>query len=383
MFKKLSLVLFLVFQSLSSYSAPCSQDEISFLSFGDYLLHGRLQDLALTKKDYSWFLSSLSPLLQQVDFKTLNLEGPVASGVSKLGEQKEQVNYFDNEVLSSYPMFNYHTKTLDSIKALGFDILTTANNHSLDRRSLGVDKTIEALNERQLNFVGTRVKNDDSVQAFFKVVTVKGFKIAMISCTEHTNGIPDKHNQVLYCGKDLKLILSLIKESKADRTINGVMVFPHWGEENEFEPRDHQKNLARKFIEAGSFAVIGSHPHVIQTMESYQASNGNKGFVFYSLGNLVSGQVKLAQRSTLGLLLKLGLNQANELEVKKVAYIPLYMDRSKLQVIPIENEEVPSKKKTLRAAEMQQAEQLLSVNLGTQNKLYFNKAVELLRSCQF
>lgn len=374
-------VVFSMFVSVASAN-HCEPKEAAILTFGDYLLHGKLQELALKKQNYAWFFENINPLFQVVDFKTLNLEGPAAAGVDKFGKQQQSVNYFDGNVLTSYPMFNYHESSLEAIKSAGFDFVTTANNHALDRRSLGVDKTIEGLELNEIPFAGTRRKNDSRFESFVKVVNIKNFKVAMISCTEHTNGIPDKENQVLYCGKHLSQIVSFIQELKKDRTIDGVMVFPHWGEENQHKPLDHQRAWAKKFIDAGSFAVIGSHPHVIQTMETYKAVDGHEGFIFYSLGNFISGQVKLAQKITVGLLLNLGLNEKEELKVQKVAYIPMYMDRSVFQIFPIEPASYENKKSP-RNTELSLGDQLLTQILGDKNKLYYSKALSLLKNCQF
>lgn len=351
--------------------------------FGDYLLHGRLQEQALKKQDYAWFFKNLKDLLPLVDFRTLNLEGPAAAGIDKFGQQQKSVNYFDGNILTSYPMFNYHESALSAIKQAGFDFVTTANNHALDRRALGIDKTIDGLNENQLAFAGTRKQGQLQTDVFLKFVTIKNFKIGIISCTEHTNGIPDKAEQVLYCGKHMALIQNLIKETKKDRTVSGVMVLPHWGEENQHQPEEHQRAWAKKFIDAGSFAVIGSHPHVIQTMESYQSANGNQGVIFYSLGNFVSGQVKLDQKVTVGLLLNLTKNSEGDVKVQKLAYIPMYMDRWLYQVFPMEAVATGAQnKKSPRDIEMALGDQLLTQLLGEKNKIYYSKALKALKECQ-
>lgn len=365
-----------------AFANSCPPNEAIVLSFGDYLLHGRLQELALQKQNYAWFFEKIMPLFKVADFRTLNLEGPAAAGVDKFGKQQQSVNYFDGNILTSYPMFNYHESSLEAIKFVGFDFVSTANNHSLDRRSLGIDKTIEGLELNKIAYAGTRKKNDLRFESFVKLVNIKNFKVAMISCTEHTNGIPDKEEQVLYCGKHLSQIVKLIQTLKQDRSVDGIMVFPHWGEENQHTPQNHQRSWAKKFIDAGSFAVIGSHPHVIQPMESYQSTNGNEGFIFYSLGNFISGQAKLPQKITVGLLLNLGWDENEQLKVKKVAYIPMYMDRSQLQIFPIEPS-IYENKKSPRNTEMSLGDQLLTQILGEKNKLYYSKALNILNNCQF
>ncbi|MCB0369504.1 MAG: CapA family protein [Bdellovibrionales bacterium] len=373
------LIIFLITQSQQTLANNCSPNEASLLMFGDFLLHKRLQVLALEKNNYAWFFEEIQSILPLADFKTLNLEGPAAAGVNKYGRQQTSVNYFDGNVLTSYPMFNYHESALTAIKRVGFDFVTTANNHSLDRGFLGINRTIEGLEQNQIDFVGTRNHQDSTDQAFIKYVRVKNLKLALISCTEHTNGLPDKKNQVLYCGKNMDLILNLIKSTRQDPTVDGTMVLPHWGVENKHAPEDYQRNWARKFIRAGSFAVIGSHPHVIQNMETYEAINGNKGFIFYSLGNFISGQVKPDQKITLGLLLNISKDVNNQLQVQKVAYIPLYMNSRRHQITPIED----SMKNKLSQNEMDYGKKLLTSLLGSKYLLNYSAAIKKLENCQF
>ncbi|MCK6597162.1 MAG: CapA family protein [Bdellovibrionaceae bacterium] len=355
----------------------CSEQQITMLSFGDYLLHGRLQQYALSNNDFSIFLKKVNPVFEYVDFRTLNLEGPVANGVLSSGKSASLVNYYDNRVLSSYPMFNYHQKAVIAIKDLGFDLVTTANNHALDRRALGIDKTITTLKENELDYVGTRLSEQKKLSDFIRIQKINSFKVAFIACTEHTNGISDKEEQVLYCGKDLDKILSLIKGLKSSGQVDGIFIFPHWGEENETKPRQQHRILAKNWIEEGATAIIGSHPHVVQTMETMLASDGRLGFVFYSLGNFVSGQVKPLQKVTVGLLLKLQKNQHNLLEVVKVAYIPMVMNGQTFDLIPLSSE------LKYQSIAMNSADQYLSQNLGKKNKMYFEEAVQALQNCEF
>ena len=319
----------------------------------------------------------MNPVLEHVDFKTLNLEGPVANGVLSSGKSAPLVNHYDNRVLSSYPMFNYHQKAVIAIKDLGFDLVTTANNHALDRRSLGIDKTITTLKQNELDYVGTRLSVQKSLNDFIRIQEVNNFKIASIACTEHTNGIPDTEDQVLYCGKDLDKILSLIADLKSSAQVDGILIFPHWGEENETKPRQQHRVMAKKWIEAGATAIIGSHPHVVQTMETMLASDGRRGFVFYSLGNFVSGQVKPLQKVTVGLLLKLEKGEQHFLEVVKVAYIPMLMNGQTFDLIPLSTALNSQSSATISA------DQYLSQNLGKKNKMYFEESVQALQDCKF
>jgi hypothetical protein len=103
-----------------------------------------------------------------------------------------------------------------------------------------------------------------------------------------------------------------------------VIVTPHWGDEYVANPNRKQRDLAKRFVDAGALLVIGSHPHVLQPWETITAADGRQGFVIYSLGNFVSGQTHLARRSSM--LLYVGLTRsAQGVVVNGVSYVPLAM----------------------------------------------------------
>ena len=55
-------------------------------------------------------------------------------------------------------MFNYPPELSQALKETGFDIVSTENNHSLDRYAKGIDKTLAKLHQADINTVGTRKK---------------------------------------------------------------------------------------------------------------------------------------------------------------------------------------------------------------------------------
>ena len=69
-----------------------------------------------------------------------------------------------------------------------------------------------------------------------------------------------------------------------------VVVTCHWGVEDTYNVTDGVKALAQKIIDWGGDVIIGTHPHVAQTMEYLTRPDGTQGFVFYSLGNFISAQ---------------------------------------------------------------------------------------------
>lgn len=296
-------------------------DQLMIGAVGDVLLHGPLQKQGYSK-GFGSIWSSLSEFIKGPDLMYANLEGPAALGVSKGGKSvKDPGIVFDGSVYSGYPMFNYNPVIVTDLKDSGFDLVSTANNHAMDRGELGVLRTIEALRAHNLPFTGTRTSGDED---FFTVMENAEFKTLWIACTFSTNGLPDKKDLVLDCF-DTGRVSQIIKTYKSK--VDAVIVTPHWGEEYHLTPNTQQKNFGHQWLEDGALAVIGSHPHVPQTWEKYKTKDGREGLILFSLGNFISNQTSVNKQSSL--MLFLGLTKNNgKTWINGVRYLPIYMNRA-------------------------------------------------------
>jgi len=305
------------------YSAACaSGKKLRIAAVGDILLHAPLQKNAADQGFTSMWQAAL-PFVASGDIAYANLEGPIAKGINKSGQEvTDPGNQFDNHVYSSFPLFNYPPGLPPALKQSGFDIVSTANNHSLDRYEVGINKTIDALNQAGLKFVGTRKK--EGSESWVRLINKNGFRIAWIACTENTNGIEDKNQQVLYCfkKKDHQTILQTIK-NLSDK-VDVIVLSPHWGEQYQHQYSRRQQHFAHQALEAGATTIIGSHPHVLQAMEKYITKDNRETFILYSLGNFVSYQGTPKNRSTVVLLLDL-VKGENGTQIKAVHFVPMYM----------------------------------------------------------
>ena len=296
---------------------------------GDVLLHGSLQKQAAAHPERAKSLwAQTIPWLQGADVAYANLEGPVAPGLAVGGRRYPDPGpVFDGRVYTSYPLFNYPTALLDALVDSGIDVVSTANNHALDRGSEGVDKTIDELERRNLAFVGTRRRTDPAQWVSYTLV--RGARFAWIACTYDTNGVPDPHRQVLGCYRDKEELLSLVRASAADRTIAAVVVTPHWGQEYMSAPAERERQLAEDLVSAGALLVLGSHPHVPQPWSILKNSAGAPALVIYSLGNFVSGQFhRVNTRASLVLLVDIEVPYQEKARLVQVGYVPLEMRRT-------------------------------------------------------
>lgn len=299
--------------------------KVTIAAVGDVLLHAGLQRQAYSSPEgFSSLWKGVAPLFARADLAYANLEGPCADGHTASGTARDPGRVFDGAVYSSYPQFNYHPSLIGALKDAGFDVLSTANNHSLDRRGRGADRTIENLVSAGMPFTGTRSSAD--LEAPWHAMTeASGVKIAWLACTYSTNGIPDPKKQVLDCYKDRQTVLSTIAALKDDPGVDAVVVTPHWGVEYAHSPSAPEKKLARDMLDAGATAVIGGHPHVVQPWEKHTTADGREGFILYSLGNFVSGQNGLARRSALVLYLGLTKGADGKVTVNGVRHAPIQM----------------------------------------------------------
>lgn len=342
------LILSTSFAAASSeikFSRACEDgDRVTISAVGDILLHETLQRRAAAEGTFSNLWENIIPYFEAVDYSYGNLESPAARGIDKKGNKVKDPGFvYDGKVYSSYPLFNYYPEIIRELKRSGLDIISTANNHSLDRLSIGVDETVKEIQKQELEFIGTRLSSDkkkDKLTDWYKVTDIKGIKVAWVACTFIMNyPMTDIHDQVMYCEseKGKERINKILAEQK--NKVDAIVITPHWGVEYELSPNQKQKNAAREWIEKGATAVIGSHPHVLQPMEKIKTKDGREGLVIYSLGNFVSNQGgrisecsgkkecldrKLAQRTSLSLFLGLTKNE-NGTFINGVKALPIRM----------------------------------------------------------
>ena len=292
-----------------NFSTPCSSgNDVAVVSVvGDILIHdGIYSAIAAGKQDFSEIWRKVVPLFTKADFSMANLEGPAALGIDVNGRDHGDVGFtYDKNIYSGTNFsFNYHPRILSDLKRSGIDLLTVANNHSLDRKAIGIDRTLEAASKINLPTVGARSSKDRSGE-FHRIVNIQGLNVAVIGCTEMTNGNPDSAQQLLWCYKNASQIEATIRELKGRSDIHAILVYPHWGQEYSNNPDSSQRTYARRFLDAGATAVIGSHPHVLQPWEKYVTRDGRETLIAYSLGNFVAYQRGVDKKT--GVVLYLGL----------------------------------------------------------------------------
>ena len=284
---------------------------------GDIMCHNTMFKDAYnadTKEyDFSYFFDDVKYHLQTPDITVGNLETTFAG--SKVG-------------YSGYPTFNTPETLAKALKNVGFDVVSTANNHCMDKGYSGIESTIDYLDEADIAHTGTYKSKE--AQDTILVKNVKGINIAFLSFTYGTNGIKIPAGKE-YCVNlnDKETILSqlaLAKQTNADL----ICVCMHWGIEYQTKPNAEQTELAEFLIKNGTDLIIGNHPHVPQSMELKKVTlddgSEKEAFVIYSLGNFMADQNKAYTRDSLILNLKYTKSgETGEISFNSATYTPTYV----------------------------------------------------------
>ncbi|WP_207641627.1 CapA family protein [Syntrophomonas palmitatica] len=273
---------------------------------------------------FEGFFREVEDLIKEGDYSSTDFEAALAGS---------ETGY------TGYPLFNSPDAIADFLKRAGFDLVITANNHCLDRGYAGGIRTLRVLKQAGLDTLGTYENAESSKKYLIK--NIRGVKIAYLAYTYGTNGIPipsEHPDYVNFLDKDK--ILQDIKTLRPEVDI--IILALHWGVEYQPRPNQDQIMLACSFLEAGADVILGSHPHVIQTMETINIKGQNK-FVIYSMGNFISSQIGNERNS--GIVLKMKFKKdfaAGKTDLQEVSYTPTFTHsyyqsgKRYFRVIPIE-----------------------------------------------
>ena len=197
----------------------------------------------------------------------------------------------------------------------GFDLVSLANNHTMDYREEGLLDTMKYLREYGIDFVGAG-KNSEEAYASHTVV-LNDQKVTFLA---FSRVLPDVSwyatdtKPGIASGYQEERVIDIIEKEKVDTDY--VLVYMHWGIERANRPENYQRDYARKMIDAGADAVIGAHPHVLQGFEFYDGKP-----IAYSLGNFLFPDYITGPTAETGLL-----SIIIEDEQVKMKFNPFYID---------------------------------------------------------
>lgn len=230
---------------------------------GDILLHNPLY----TYNNYDFAFAAVKDRLTGIDFLLANQES-MPGGV-ELG-------------LSGYPSFNSPKHIIRDLKKTGVDMVSIANNHTIDLKEAGLRKAISNIKEYGMPYVGAYTSSEDKEKD--RIVEVDGVRIGVLSYTHNTNGNPIPQ------GKEYLVSVTEQQQMREEivqlRSLVDVLVVSmHWGTEYQLTISEAQEKFVGLIADAGADIIFGHHPHVLQKYDEV-----GKTKVFYSLGNFYSAQ---------------------------------------------------------------------------------------------
>ena len=203
-----------------------------------------------------------------------------------------------------YPNFNSPFELGDAIVEAGFDIVLHASNHTLDVGVQGVHNCIEYWKKHK-GIICLGINESEEERDKIEIIEKNGIKFALLNYTYGLNGrVLPKDKSYLVNLIDTTLIINDLRRAEQIADF-----FPHGGEEYVYKPNKHQRQLAQLMTENGADLIIGTHSHVLQSIEWIECDNGNKALCYYSLGNYTSGQ--LASPRVLGGMAKITISCEN------------------------------------------------------------------------
>ena len=289
---------------------------VNVVSLGDIMCHSSNFQDAYNKEtdsyDFSYVFTDIKNYIQNADLAIGNLETTFAG---------------KDAIYSGYPNFNTPEILAKNLKDLGIDVVSTANNHSLDKKYSGLVSTLDELDKVGISHTGTYRSLDE--QNTITTKNVNGITFAFLSFTYGTNGIPVPSGKD-YCINliDENLIQAQIAKAK-ELNPDVLCVCMHWGEEYHLKQNSTQEKLADFLFKNGVDIIFGNHPHVLQPMEkrsvTLEDGTTKDGFVIYSHGNFMSGQV--AENTTNSIILQLQITKHTNgtITIDSYNYIPTFM----------------------------------------------------------
>ncbi len=259
--------------------------DVSFVAVGDNLIHTCVYKTASGHAadgivyDFHYCYKNIADRIAAADLAFVNQETLICNG--KLELSGTNLN-FNSPVELGYDLAD-----------IGFDVFNMANNHVLDKGAEGIGYTLDYWDALQEEYPGVVVmgtyRNQEDMQNY-RIAEKDGLKIGFLGYTEHTNGysLPEDSELIIPYTSDESLMQMQIQE--LSQQVDCLVVSMHWGEEDTHVIQESVRELSQKLVDWGADVILGTGPHTLQSMEYLTRADGSRGFVFYSLGNFISGQ---------------------------------------------------------------------------------------------
>ncbi len=242
--------------------------------------------------DFSDVFEYAKPYVESADYAIGVFEGPMAGKDAGYSSS----NYDDGKEL----WLNFPDEFATAVKNAGFDLVTTANNHLLDRGLDGAFRTLDILDGIGLDHTGSYRSEEEKQKNRVKLVTVEGIRMAILSYTYGTNVDNQRLTEGAWSflssvatgtdGEAFEKQKEQVRKDFSDaKALNPdlIIVLPHWGAQFDNQINREQVTWCSIYKEFGADIILGDHGHVVQpvTIEEY---NGKDVFCAYCPGNFAN-----------------------------------------------------------------------------------------------
>ena len=283
-----------------------SRDEIVLIFGGDVMLDRGIR-AAIESKGFHHFTASIETELSEADFSFVNLECPATTLHTPLNKKY---------------VFRADPAYLPELHDAGVTHCILANNHSYDQGRDGLISTAANLEQANITPVGFGIDQETACAPV--LINKNGISVAIFSSvTLPLESWIYAENKPGMCQATIEDLCQQISDFRSKHPSVHIIVTLHWGVEYQSTPTSHQREQAKQLVMAGAEAIVGHHPHVIQ---SYEEINGRP--VFYSVGNLIFDNKNIKTHD--GILVKLIVGK-DEMKVKVIPYrshdnVPIVME---------------------------------------------------------
>jgi len=305
------LILFaaIVSSLVLSIEIHAQETTIELVAVGDILLD-RGVARRIGREGVGRVFAGVKEEIAAADVAFGNLENPLASRCRRAAKKIS---------------FQARPAHADALAGAGFDLVSLANNHTLDCGKSGLLETIDHLKARGLRWAGAGPT--PAAAEAPAVLTVNGIKIAFVVFTDVEPLVGPGRGA--WAGVARASAPALSRAVAAAReSADVVVVSLHWGVEYASRPSARQRELAQAAVEAGADLVLGHHTHTLQGLEAFAPGRTRRALVAYSLGNFVfDSPPSLGRRVVESVILRCrfgkdGLISAEVLPVVLDKYLP-------------------------------------------------------------
>lgn len=280
--------------------------------------------------DFSPVFEYAEPYIASADYAIGVFEGPMA------GEAAGYTvgNFGDDKAL----YLNFPDQFAEAVQNAGFDLVTTANNHVLDKGADGALRTLDILDQTGLDHTGSYRSASEKQNQRIKFVERSGIKMAILSYTYGSN----YYDTAELSDGSLSYITSVISGTSGEqfeqmkarveqdfeeaKKLNPdlIIVLPHMGTQFSNEPDDEQEVWFGIFKDCGADIILGDHPHVVEPvlLESNQEKNI---FTAYCPGNFAN--IYREQQGDTSMLVDVYIDRTTK-QVIGGSIVPLYTQSS-------------------------------------------------------